>query len=165
MGYKLAILHMLCNIPDSATLSQVCDVLLEKLFTNYFHLQQALTELEEAGFVKREKQNHITLFSVTPQGRDAYVYLEKELSADIRRQILDRLRQLQLDRPLSIRAEADYDTTVTGGTQVHCTLMEGMTRIIDLHLSVPGQEAARAVALQWPYKARQIYEKLMDELL
>ena len=165
MGYKLAILHTLCNIHESATLSQLCDVLLEKLFTNYFHLQQALAELEETGFVIREKQNNLTLFKVSAQGRDAYVYLEKDLSADIRHQILDRLHQLELDKPLSIRAVADYETTITGGTQVHCILLEGMTRIIDMHLSVPGQEAAQAVAMQWPHKARQIYEKLMEELL
>ncbi len=165
LEYKLAILHILCNISDAVTLSQLCDILLEKMFSNYFHLRQALSELEEAALIERERQPISTLFRVTPQGRETYVYLEKDLSVDIRRHILDRLQQLRIDDPLSIRAEADYETTVTDGTRVHCVLMEGMTRIIDMYVSVPGQEAAREAAIQWPQKARRIYERIMEELL
>ena len=165
MGYKLAVLHVLSLLKRPVTVSQLCDVLLEMLFTHYFHLRQALAELEETGFITREMQGNVSAYELTAEGREAYFYLEKELASDIRHQILVRIRELRLDTRQAISAQADYKTTVAGGTLVHCTLREGMTEIIDLQLSVPGTDAAKEAVRLWPLKARRVYEKIMEELL
>ena len=43
--YKLIILYMLQNSEGDLTNSQITDFILERKYTNYFQLQQAISEL------------------------------------------------------------------------------------------------------------------------
>lgn len=45
--YKLIILYMLRNSSSPITNSEISEFILNREYTNYFHLQQALSELEE----------------------------------------------------------------------------------------------------------------------
>ena len=44
--YKLIILYMLQNSDGDLTNSQITDFILDRKYTNYFQLQQAVSELE-----------------------------------------------------------------------------------------------------------------------
>ena len=46
--YKLIILYMLQNSDGDLTNSQITDFILDRKYTNYFQLQQAVSELVEA---------------------------------------------------------------------------------------------------------------------
>ncbi len=50
--YKLIILYMLDRVDFPLTNSQISSFLLDRGYTNYFTLQQAFSELEEANLVK-----------------------------------------------------------------------------------------------------------------
>ena len=45
--YKLIILYMLQNSEGDLTNSQITDFILDRKYTNYFQLQQAISELVE----------------------------------------------------------------------------------------------------------------------
>ena len=47
--YKLIILYMLQNSDGDLTNSQITDFILDRKYTNYFQLQQAVSELVERG--------------------------------------------------------------------------------------------------------------------
>ena len=49
--YKLIILKMLDQADAPLTGAQITDFILEKEYTNYFTLQQVLSEMEETGLV------------------------------------------------------------------------------------------------------------------
>ena len=56
--YKLIILYMLSHSDTELTNSQLSEFILDRDYTNYFHLQQAISELVEAGLIyKRVKSN------------------------------------------------------------------------------------------------------------
>ena len=46
--YKLIILYMLSHSDTELTNSQLSEFILDRDYTNYFHLQQAISELVEA---------------------------------------------------------------------------------------------------------------------
>ena len=49
--YKLIILYMLSHSDTELTNSQLSEFILDRDYTNYFHLQQAISELVEAGLI------------------------------------------------------------------------------------------------------------------
>ena len=53
--YKLIILYMLQNVNFPLSNTQISDFILEKEYTNYFHLQEALSELQDTKLIEIEK--------------------------------------------------------------------------------------------------------------
>lgn len=51
--YKLIILYMLRNSSSPITNSEISEFILNREYTNYFHLQQALSELEETELIEK----------------------------------------------------------------------------------------------------------------
>ena len=56
--YKLIILYMLQNSEGDLTNSQITDFILDRKYTNYFQLQQAISELVEADLVEMSSQSN-----------------------------------------------------------------------------------------------------------
>ena len=52
--YKLIILYMLQKVDFPLSNAQISGFILDKGYTNYFHLQQAISELIESGLVRSE---------------------------------------------------------------------------------------------------------------
>ena len=50
--YKLIILYMLNEVDFPLTNSQISEFILEKEYTNYFHLQQAFSELVDSNLLE-----------------------------------------------------------------------------------------------------------------
>ncbi len=164
-NYKLSILYLLDNISWPVNTTAICDVLLEELFSNYFHLQQALSELEEGGMIHKETTGNSTYYSMTPSGKEAFVYLKNSLSEELRKAIMDRVRELHIDTRKTLSARADYSMSVIGRCHVRCQLMEEKDTVIDLTLRVPGVQAAKEICSRWPSRSQMMYEKLIDELM
>ena len=55
--YKLIILYMLQNVNFPLSNTQISDFILEKEYTNYFHLQEALSELQDTKLIEIEKRS------------------------------------------------------------------------------------------------------------
>ena len=72
--YKLIILYMLDRVDFPLTNSQISSFLLDRGYTNYFTLQQAFSELEEANLVKPQTIRNTTQFQLTKSGREALGY-------------------------------------------------------------------------------------------
>ena len=64
-----------------------------------------------------------------------------------------------------IQTPADYFETPQGGYAVRCQYIEKDTTILDLTLSAPNLEAARAICRNWPKKSPDIYAAVMGELI
>ena len=60
---------MLQNADDTLTNSQISEFILDRGYTNYFHLQQALSELVEAELVNKDTRSNTSHYQVTEDGR------------------------------------------------------------------------------------------------
>ena len=66
--YKLIVLYMLQNSRDPLTNSQRSEFILEHEYTNYFHLQQAISELVEAELVEKQTISNASYYRITEDG-------------------------------------------------------------------------------------------------
>ena len=66
--YKLIILYMLQNVNFPLSNTQISDFILEKEYTNYFHLQEALSELQDTKLIEIEKVRNTSYYHMTEEG-------------------------------------------------------------------------------------------------
>ena len=65
--YKLIILKMLEQVEYPLTNSQITEFILDKEYTNYFTVQQALSEMDETGLVNVTTKRNNSLYHLTFQ--------------------------------------------------------------------------------------------------
>ncbi len=162
---KLIILYMLDNARTPLSNSQMSEFILEREYTNYFQLQQALSELVETNFLDKQVSGNTSCYEITPEGTEALSFFEKEISPEIRGEIKVYLNNLGCAVPERFLTSADYYETPQGGCTVRCQLIEKNTSLVDLNISAPNQEAARSMCRNWEKKCQKLYETILEELI
>ena len=59
---------MLQNVNFPLSNTQISDFILEKEYTNYFHLQEALSELQDTKLIEIEKVRNTSYYHMTEEG-------------------------------------------------------------------------------------------------
>ena len=150
--YKLIILYMLDRVDFPLSNSQISDFMLNKEYTTYFKLQQALSELTDAGFISEDGASTIELF-------------RKNISHAIRQDVNDYLKEKQYELKNEVSVKADYYRNTNREYSVHCQVMEKKLPLIDLTVTVPSEEEAKTISNNWHKKNQEIYAQIMAELL
>lgn len=79
--YKLIVLYMLQNTENTLTNSQISEFILDREYTNYFHLQQAISELVEAELITMDtRSNALPLPDYRRWHKDSLLFPERSLS-------------------------------------------------------------------------------------
>lgn len=163
--YKLIILYMLEHSEGPLTSSQISEFILDREYTNYFHLQQAVSELVEAEFVEKNKNSNRSYYNITAEGSTTLDFFENELSADIKEEVKEYLKTKGCEVEETIYAQADYYESSHGRYTVRCQIIEKNISLVDVNVIVPSLEAAKAMCKNWPKKSQNIYGMIMEELL
>ena len=152
--YKLIILYMLDKVDFPLTNSQISEFVLDKGYTDYFKLQQALSELADGGLILKESTHNRTLFHLTEDGKGTIHLFRDKISKPIQDDIDHFLQTKQYD----LKNEGEEYS-------VRCQVFENHEPLIDLTLSVPTEKEAAAIALNWQKKNQVVYAWLMSQLL
>ncbi len=163
--YKLIILYMLRKVNFPLSNTQITELMIDKEYTDYFHIQEALSDLVEAKLISMEKIRNATQYTATIDGEKTLEYFTGEISYPIKKEIDRYLR----DNAYELRNEscmlADWKLSDDGGYAVNCRVNEGKETIIDLTINVTTEEEAERVCEKWPDKAQKLYVEIMSELL
>lgn len=163
--YKLIILYMLDRVDFPLSNSQISDFMLNKEYTTYFKLQQALSELIDAGFIQEEPIRNRTLYNLTEDGASTIGLFRKNISHAIRQDVNDYLREKQYELKNEVSVKADYYRNTNQEYSVRCRVMENALPLIDLTITVPSEEEAKTVSNNWQKKSQEIYAQIMAGLL
>lgn len=163
--YKLIVLYMLKNSEAALTNSQISDFILEHEYTNYFQLQQAVSELVEAELLEKHQISNTSRYLITDDGKNALSYFEEELSPDIKEEVKEYLKAEGVKIQEQFLTPADYYKTDKGTYAVRCQIIERNVSQMDLTMLAPGLEAAKSICRRWPDKCQAVYNKIMEELL
>ena len=155
--YKLIVLYMAQQSKEELTNSQISQFVLDRDYTDYFHLQQVLSELVETGLLKKRTKSNSSYYDITEEGSKTLFYFEKDLSSEI--------KDCGVQTEKKIQTPADYFETPQGGYAVRCQYIEKDATMLDLTLSAPSLEAARAICRNWPKKSPDVYAAVMGELI
>ena len=71
---------MLQNTEKTLTNSQISEFILDREYTNYFHLQQAISELVEAELITMDTRSNVSHYRITEDGIKTLSFFQKDLS-------------------------------------------------------------------------------------
>lgn len=163
--YKLIVLYMLDQIDFPLTNSQISEFILDKGYTTYFTLQQALSEMVEAGFIREESTHNRTIYHITEEGHDTIQYFKTNISTTLRSDVDTFLAEKSYELKNEVSVKADYYPTNKNEFAVRCQIYEGDSALIDLTLTVPSKDEAISIANNWTKRNQEIYALIMANLL
>lgn len=163
--YKLIVLTMLEKVDFPLTNAQISDFILTKEYTNYFTLQQVLSELTETELAEENTVRNSTYYQITEKGKETLSFFGHMVSSAIH----EDMDKYFKDNAIMLRDEmstrADYFQNNHEEYSVRLRVIEKDSPIIDLTLSVPTEKQANSICDNWKKKNQKIYAYLMQELL
>lgn len=162
---KLIILYMLDMVEFPLSKTQIFDFILEKEYTNYFTLQEALHQLEDSNFVKAEQMHSVTLLTITDEGKDTLKFFQGRISAAIRDDISSYLNDHKVELHNAVSVTTNYYRIGAGEFVAELTAREKTSELIALKLTVPSEDAAEAICENWKKQCQEIYSYLLGNLL
>lgn len=163
--YKLIVLYMLEKVDFPLTNGQISEFILDKGYTTYFKLQQALSEMVDARFIHEEITPNRTLYHLTEEGRETIQFFSNKLSPAIRNDIDTFFFEHKYELRDEVSVKADYFPNANQEFSVRCQVIENNMNLVDLTLVVPTEHEAEVIANNWRHKSEEIYALLMKNLL
>lgn len=163
--YKLIILYMLSKVDYPLTNSQISEFILDKEYTNYFRLQQSLSEMIDSNLIEMEAIRNTSYYRITDMGNSTLDFFINEISPEIRSDVDTFLMENGCQLREEVSAIADYYKSTVGEYAVRFRLKERNTQLIDMTITVPTEAAAEAMCQKWNEKCHDVYAQIMELLL
>ena len=162
--YKLIILYMLDQISVPLSKSTINTFILDKGYTNFLTLQQAIGELLDNQLILQKAEANRVMLSITKEGKDTLSYFENRISdvikSEVREFMLENNKKLKNDYSIT----SNYYKSVSGEYEAQLVAKEKEVILVDLKISVPTKEIAEDVCLNWKKRNEEIYQMLMQKL-
>lgn len=163
--YKLIILYMLGKVNFPLTNAQVSNFILEKEYTNYFTIQQAISELIDAELIRTETIRNSTHYRINQAGEETLEFFGNKISDAIKSDIDEYLNKNEYELRDEVSTIADYYEEKKDEYIVRCQVKENGSPIIDLSISVPSEEEAVSICNNWKAKSQEVYAYIMKTLM
>lgn len=163
--YKLIILYILEKVDFPLSNSQVSNFILEKEYTNYFTIQQAISELIESDLIHCETIRNTTLYRVADAGRETLEYFNSQISDAIKKDIIEYLKENKYTLREEVSTLSDYFQSKPNEYIVRCQVKEKDSSVIELNLTVPSEEEATTICNNWRGKSQEVYSFIVRTLM
>ena len=161
--YKLMNLYMLKQVNFPLTNAQLSNFFLDREYTTYFTLQQALNELLEAGLIKMEMLHNSTRYEITREGEETLEFFGKKISPAIVEDMDEYLKENRFRNEVGL--VSDFYKSTNQDYIVHCEVREGKNVLVNIDVSVPDKEQAEIMCSHWKDRSQEIYAYIMKSLM
>ena len=163
--YKLMNLYMLHQVNFPLTNAQLSNFFLDREYTTYFTLQQALNELLDAGLVKKETMRNSSRYEITKEGEETLEFFGKNISPAFVSDMDEYLKQNRFRMRNEVGLISDFYKSTNQDYIVHCEVREGKAVLVNLDISVPDKEQAEIMCNHWKDRSQEIYAYVMKSLM
>lgn len=163
--YKLMNLYMLHQVNFPLTNAQLSNFFLDREYTTYFTLQQALNELLDAGLVKKKTMRNSSRYEITKEGEETLEFFGKNISPAIVSDMDEYLKQNRFRMRNEVGLISDFYKSTNQDYIVHCEVREGKAVLVNLDISVPDKEQAEIMCNHWKDRSQEIYAYVMKSLM
>ncbi|WP_125140791.1 DUF4364 family protein [Clostridium transplantifaecale] len=163
--YKLMNLYMLKQVNFPLTNAQLSNFFLDREYTTYFTLQQALNELLEAGLIKMETLHNSTRYEITREGEETLEFFGKKISPAIVEDMDEYLKENRFRMRNEVGLVSDFYKSTNQDYIVHCEVREGKNVLVNIDVSVPDKEQAEIMCSHWKDRSQEIYAYIMKSLM
>lgn len=162
--YKLIVLYMLDRVNFPLTKAQVMDYILEKGYTNFLTLQQAISELLDADMLKAKSIRNRTHLEITDEGKETLDFFSNRIGTQIKEDIDKYFKENQFELRNEVSVVSDYYKASSGEYEANLKIMEKKIALVDITLSVPTSEMASSICDKWENTCQDIYSTLVEKL-
>lgn len=163
--YKLTILYMLDRVDFPLSNSQISNFFLEQDYTDYFRVQEVLSDLERAELITAKSAHASTQYMLTAAGRETLGFFKDKITEGIAADVARFFEKNQFAMKRENSIVADYYKTTGSRYAVRCQVFSDGAPVIDLTLTVRTKEQAEAACANWKKQNQDVYAYLMDILL
>ena len=160
---KLIILFLLKNINTPITQTQITDFVLYKEYTDYFSLQQYLSELAEAKLIDSYKDHNDTTYIINKRGIHILDMFINRIPFSVKNDILEFTKEDSLKVNLFCRIFADIIDDENNYV-VDCSIKEKENPILELKIKTASKDEAKLIRMNWLKNARSIYKTIISDL-
>lgn len=165
MLYKLIVLYILDKVDFPLTNGQLTNFILEKDYTNYFNIQQTISELIDDNYISSETIRNSSFYEITESGKETLSFFSQNISRAIRDDIDTYLREHKYSLRNEVSTLADYYENKKDEYITRLRVMEGESAVIELKLSVPTEREANLICNNWKKKSSDLYAYVISSLL
>ena len=165
MLYKLIILFMLDKVDFPLTNAQISNFMLDKDYTDYFTIQQVISELVDTEFITLETIRQTSRYMITDSGRETLSFFGNKISNAIQDDVLNYLKQNKFELRNETSITSDFIKQNSGEYLVNLKVKEKASTVIEINLTVPTQEEASKICNNWKGKSQDIYAQVFSLLL
>ncbi|MBP5599002.1 MAG: DUF4364 family protein [Lachnospiraceae bacterium] len=162
--YKLIVLYMLDRVNFPLTKAQVGDFILEKEYTTFLTLQQAISELTDADMVRAKSIRNRTHLEITEEGRQTLGFFENRISSSIREEIDKYFKENEYELKNEVSVLSNYYKSTTGEYEANMIIREKNINLVNLTMSVPTEELAASICDKWETANQDVYNLLVEKL-
>ncbi len=163
--YRVLVLYMLDRLEYPLTNTQITNFILEKDYTDYFTVQQIISDLLSSELIFAESTHSNTRYHITESGRNTLRFFSDKLSAGIKEDIASYFDEHHFELKEETSVYADFCKSTDGGYQTRCQIKNGDQPLLDLTLRVSTPEQAKAICAGWKKDHIEVYALLMDILI
>lgn len=163
--YKLVILFMLSKVDFPLTNSQLSEFFIEREYTDYFTLQQAINSLLDNSFIKAEVVRNTSQYTMTAEGKDVLNMFQYKISEGIKNDVMNLFEEKQYDLRDEVEIVAQYFPVASNEFMVDCIIKERGTVMLDLQINVATESQAIAVCDNWKSQSSNVYTYLTQNLI
>ena len=162
--YKLIVLYMLNRVSFPLTKAQVMDYILEKEYTNFLTLQQAISELTDADMLKAKSIRNRTHLEITEEGKETLGFFENRVSSQIKEDIDRYFKENQFELKNEVSVLSNYYKATTGEYEANLIIREKKINLINITMSVPTEDMASSICDKWESASQDVYNALIEKL-
>lgn len=155
---KLIIMLLIERMNVLMSNSEICQFLLENNISDYFKVQQYLSELEDAGLIEVFKDNNNIRYSVTDEGREILNYFINHVSEINKCKINSFVEKNRGRIKSELEVTANYFVEPNNEFLVKCAVCESDgTLLMELNLTVANKTQAKLICSNWKKHCDKIY--------
>lgn len=162
--YKLIVLYMLERVDFPLTKAQVGDFILEKEYTTFLTLQQAISELIDADMIKAKSIRNRTHLEITDEGRETLEFFSNRISTQIKEEINAYFVENKFQLKNEVSIISNYYKSTSGEYEANLIIKEKKINLVNLTMSVPTEEMAASICEKWEAASQEVYGFLVDKL-
>ena len=164
--YKLIILYMLDKSEVPLSYVSISDFVLGMDYTNYFTLQQTLSDLEASKLIITENPtSKDTIYHITDNGKVTLEYFSDRISDAIKNDVLNYYSNHDISLKKDTVVVAEYYNTRGNQYTVRCQIKSNNVIIFEVDFSITGQKQAEIMCENFKQKSDDIFAYLMDMLV
>ncbi|MCI1944488.1 DUF4364 family protein [Clostridium luticellarii] len=162
---KLLLLYIFKKIKFPISNNEITQIILENDFINYFTLQQYLTELLSANFIKKITHSNNHKFIITKKGLKVLMLFGNRISKD-KIDILEQYLNKKIkDIKKNLSINASYSNDDENNFIVELKISENNSTLMNIQLNVDSNKKAKELCKKWKKDYSELYYTIVELLM